>query len=67
MFLNIINFLKLCVGWRLFCFVISLVLTIVVLYQAILTVFFTIKLNAFILLIEYVALLCSTGYTIFGY
>jgi len=67
MIFNIFNFLKACAGFRLFCFLISIILSIIVLYQAILLCFFTVKLNAFILLLEYICLMCSWSYSIFGF
>lgn len=67
MIFNIFNFLKTCIGFRLFCFLIALLLTIIVFYQAVLLCFFTIKLNAFILLIEYISLMWAWFYSIFGF
>ncbi len=64
---NIFNLFKLCIGWRLLCLVFTFILSIIVLYQAILLLFFTIKINAMLLLIEYIAFLWCGCYSIFGY
>jgi len=64
---NFFNFIRALTGWRLVCFSCTMILSIIVLYQAILTFFFTYKINAFILLCEYILLLCSTSFSIFRY
>ncbi len=67
MFRKIIAFLGLCLGWRLFCFVISLVLIIIIFYQLLLTLFIPCFSNVIILLILYCSLICIAFWTIFGY
>ena len=66
MFNNFYNFFRLCVGWKLFFLLLTLILMIITFYQMLITLFVPCFGNVFILLLEYIALICLTFWVIFG-
>jgi len=67
MFKNLCNLFRIWFGWRLFCFVLTLILVIVTFYQMLLTLFIPCFGNVLILIFEYIALICICFWTIFGF
>ena len=67
MFRNMCNLFRIWFGFRLLCFVVTLILVIITFYQLLITLFTPCFGNAIILLIEYLALVCLCFYTIFGF
>lgn len=67
MFRNFLGFFAVCLGWRLFCFILALVLIIITFYQLLITLFLPCFGNVLILIFEYCALITVSFWTIFGY
>lgn len=67
MFNNFFNIFRLCLGWRLFCFVSCFALTIILIYQFIIALFVPCFLYTLLLFFEFMLLICLIFYTIFGF
>ena len=66
MFNNFFNFFRLCAGFKLFLFLMVLMLMIITFYQMLITLFAPCFGNVFILLLEYISLICLGFWLIFG-
>ncbi|MEE1371708.1 MAG: hypothetical protein U0K48_06135 [Bacilli bacterium] len=66
MFNNFFNFFRLCAGFKLFLFIMVSMLMIITFYQLLITLFAPCFGNVFILLLEYIALICLSFWLIFG-
>ena len=65
MFNRFLKFLTFFAGLRLLCFIGSLILIIIILYQMLITLFIPCFSNVLILLIEYLVLLSLIWYVVF--
>jgi hypothetical protein len=66
MFNNFFNFFRLCVGIRLFLFISVLILMVITFYQMLIALFTPCFGSIFILLIEYMLLICFGFWLVFG-
>lgn len=67
MFNNFFNFFRLCVGFKLIVFLLTLMLMIITFYQMLITLFVPCFGNVFVLLLEYLGLICIGFWLIFGF
>lgn len=66
MFNNFFNFFRLCVGLKLFLLITVLILMVITFYQMLIALFSPCFGSVFILLIQYMALICLGFWLIFG-
>jgi len=67
MFNNFFNFFRLCVGFKLVIFISVLILMVITFYQMLIALFSPCFGSVFILLFEYLALICLGFWLIFGF
>ena len=67
MFNNFFNWFRLCVGFKLFLLLIVLMLMVITFYQLLITLFAPCFGNVFILLLEYLGVICLGFWVIFGF
>lgn len=67
MFNNFFNFFRLCAGFKLAIFMSVLILMVITFYQMLITLFAPCFGNVFILMLEYLTLICLGFWVIFGF